>query len=295
MKKRKFFIVDVFAEKKYSGNQLAVFMNADDLSRNDMQQIAKEINYSETTFVLSREKESSGYKVRIFTPEKEVPFAGHPTLGTAYIIQREIIKDMANEIVLNLKAGNIPVIFKYKDNKPSVLFMKQNFPVFGEIFDKKSISNALGLKENDLMKDFPVQEVSTGLPFIIVALRSLKAVKKACINKKLFYKIINNRDAKAVLIFSKETYSDNNELNVRVFADYFGVPEDPATGSANGCLAGYLIEHNYFNQQKIDIKVEQGYELGRPSKLYLKAQRRKGKIEVLVGGKVFLTAKGEFI
>jgi trans-2,3-dihydro-3-hydroxyanthranilate isomerase len=293
--RRKFFIVDVFAEEKYSGNQLAVFLDSDGMSSQEMQQVAKEVNYSETTFVFSKKTESSGFKVRIFTPEKEVPFAGHPTLGTAYIIQREIIKDLEKEIVLNLKAGDIPVTLKYKEGKPEVLFMKQKNPVFGEIFDKQTLADALSLKKANLMEKHPVQEVSTGLPFIMAPLKSLKAVKEASINKELFYKVIKKSEAKAILVFSRETYSEKNDLHVRVFADYFGVPEDPATGSANGCLAGYLIEKNYFNQQKIDIKVEQGYELGRPSKLYLKAQRKGGEIEVLVGGKVFLTAKGEFI
>ncbi|MFW6124191.1 MAG: PhzF family phenazine biosynthesis protein [Acidobacteriota bacterium] len=295
MKKRKFFIVDVFAEKKYSGNQLAVFLDAEDISKQEMQQIAKEVNYSETTFVLSNKNKSREYKVRIFTPEKEVPFAGHPTLGTAYVIQREIIKERTNEVILNLKAGNIPVAFNYRNNKPEILFMKQNCPVFGEIFDKHLVSRALSLKQDDIMEEFLIQEVSTGLPFIIVALKSLKAVKKAHVNKELFYEIIKDKDAKAVLIFCSETYHKKNDLNVRVFADYFGVPEDPATGSANGCLAGYLIEHDFFSRKKIDIKVEQGYEIGRPSRLYLRAQEKEGKTEVFVGGKVFLTAKGEFI
>jgi len=295
MKKRKFYIVDVFAENKYSGNQLAVFLDAGDMSKNDMQRIAKEVNYSETTFILSNKKEINGYKVRIFTPEKEVPFAGHPTLGTAYIIQKEIINAKAKEVVLDLKAGNIPVRFKYKNTDPDILFMKQNEPTFGKTFDKHVISEALGLGEKDIMENFPVQMISTGLPFIIVALKSLKAVTEAHINKKLFYEVIKNKKAKAVLIFSKETYRKKNDLNVRVFADYFGVPEDPATGSANGCLAGYLIKHDYFKSKKINIRVEQGYEIGRPSKLYLKARRKDGKIEVYVGGKVFLTAQGEFI
>ncbi len=294
MNKKKFFIVDVFAEKKYSGNQLAVFLHHNDLSKQDMQVLAKEVNYSETTFILSNRKESDGYKVRIFTPEKELPFAGHPTLGTAYIIQREIIRSHVNKVVLDLKGGQIPVFFKYKGEETDKLYMKQKAPEFGETFDKLLLSNALGLNESDFVKNLPAQEVSTGLTFIIVALNDLESVKKARINKDLFYNIVKNKDAKAVLIFSRETYHESNDLNVRVFADYFGVPEDPATGSANGCLAGYLIEHDYFKKQKIDIKVEQGYEIGRFSNLYLKAERKNRKIDVFVGGRVFLSAKGEF-
>ncbi|MBD3414177.1 MAG: PhzF family phenazine biosynthesis isomerase [Candidatus Aminicenantes bacterium] len=295
MKTRKFYMVDVFAENKYSGNQLAVFPDAADMSKQEMQCLAKEINFSETTFILSQYRENSRYKVRIFTPEKEVPFAGHPTLGTAFIIQKEFIQEQVKEIILDLKAGLIPVSVTYEHNKPDMFCMKQKSPRFGKTIDQKIMAEALSLKTNDFMGSYPIQEVSTGLPFLIVALKSLKAVKQSCVQREIFFDVIKDLKAKAVLIFTDQTLFRENQLHARVFADYFGVPEDPATGSANGCLAAYLAKHDFFNKPKISIQVEQGYEIKRPSRLYLKAHKRDESIDVYVGGKVFLTARGEFV
>ncbi|MBU7030651.1 MAG: PhzF family phenazine biosynthesis protein [Theionarchaea archaeon] len=291
--KRTFFIVDVFAEEKYAGNQLAVFTNAKALSDTEMQKIAKEMNYSETTFVLS-EKEGNGYNVRIFTPEKEVPFAGHPTLGTAFVIQKEIIKEPVNEVMLNLKVGQIPVTLVYDKGNLDTLWMKQLSPEFFQVFDPGTISQVLSVDERDIDTRFPIQEVSTGLPFIIVPLKSLGAVKRARIAREKYYELIQNTKAKALLIFCPETYNEENDLNVRVFVDYYGIPEDPATGSGNGCLAGYLVETMYFGKPHINIKVEQGYEIGRPSLLCLRAEKKE-EIDVFVGGKVIMVARGEFI
>ncbi len=285
MKRLTFYIVDVFAEEKFAGNQLAVFRDAKVLSDSEMQQIAKEINYSETTFILSDGKNDAGYCVRIFTPKREVPFAGHPTLGTAYILQREIVKKPLNTIVLNLKIGQIPVTLSYSHGRVNLLWMKQMQPAFGKTFSAKSISQVLKIDRADIDDRFPLQEVSTGLPFVVVPLKTLDAVKRAKMPKD-----------KAILVFCRETYKKENALHVRVFADAYGVPEDPATGSANGCLAGYLVKHRYFRKAWINIRVEQGYEIGRPSLLLLKAEEKEGAdIDVHVGGKVVMIAKGVFV
>jgi trans-2,3-dihydro-3-hydroxyanthranilate isomerase len=290
-----FYIVDVFAMEKYAGNQLAVFRNTSTLSSLEMQKIAKEMHFSETTFILSEKKRNHGYDVRTFSPEKEMPFAGHPTVGTAYVIQQEIIKKPVAEVILNLKVGQIPVVFSYRDKQPDRLFMKQMAPKFDQTFDADTAAAVLGLNEKDIDERFPIEEVSTGVPFIIMPLKTLNAVKKARTNKDKYFKLIEKTEAKAILIFSPETYNAENDLNVRVFADYYGVPEDPATGSANGCLAGYLVKNRYFGKEKIAIKVEQGCEIGRPSLLFLNAECTDGKIGVYVGGRVFMVAKGEFL
>lgn len=295
MQKHNFYIVDVFAEKKYAGNQLGVFRDAGGLTDNQMQEFAKEMNYSETTFILSEEERNGGYDVRIFTPENELPFAGHPTLGTAFAIQQEIIKKPVERVILNLKVGQIPVDFKYKGADPDIMWMKQIAPTFGQEFDPQTISQVLSLDENDIDDRFPIQEVSTGTPFIMTPLKTLDAVKRARIHKDKYFDLIKNTQAKAILVFCAETYSGENDLNVRVFADYYGVAEDPATGSANGCLAGYLIKNRYFGKDRIDLRVEQGYEIGRPSLLYLKAQDKVDQIEVFVGGRVQMVARGEFV
>lgn len=295
MRAHAFTIVDVFAEKKYAGNQLAVFRDAGDLSDEEMQLFTKEMNYSETTFIISDKKRKSGYDVRIFTPAEEIPFAGHPTLGTAFVIQQEIIRKPIEKVILNLRIGQIPVALSFSKGEVDDLWMEQKQPEFGPELDKAIIAKALSIEETDIHDKFPVQEVSTGLPFMIVPLKTLEAVKKARINRDVFFGLIADTEAKAPLIFCPETYNPKNDLNCRVFVDYYDIPEDPATGSANGCLAGYLVRHRYFGENRINVRVEQGYEIGRPSLLYLKAEENADAIDVFVGGKVFNIAKGEFI
>ncbi|MHA1987905.1 MAG: PhzF family phenazine biosynthesis protein [Promethearchaeota archaeon] len=290
MPKCKFYIVDVFAERKYEGNQLAVFLAEDTFSDAEMQKIAREMNFSETTFITS----IKDYNVRIFTPDVELPFAGHPTLGSAYVIQKEIIKSNIKTLLLNLKIGPIPVLFKYKSGDADEIWMEQNVPAFGKFFDTELIAKTLFLSEDDIDIRFPIQEVSTGLPFIIVPLRNLAALKRARVERDKLLDLIENTNAKSILIFCPEARNKGNHLSVRVFTEVPGF-EDPATGSGNGCLAAYLVNHQYFVKNSINIRVEQGYEIGRPSLLLLKAEEIEGKISVSVGGKAFIIASGEFL
>lgn len=292
-----FYIVDVFAVGKYTGNQLAVFAGngVAALSDRDMQRIAKEMNYSETTFITSAEMRDGGYDVRIFMPEQELPFAGHPTLGTAFILQQEIVKKQVETVVLNLKVGQIPVTLHYNGEAVEWLWMRQKVPTFGQGFSADKMATILNLEVDEIDSRFPIEEVSTGVPFIIVPLKTLASVRRIKVNKDKYFELVSNTNAKAILVFCPETYSPENNLNVRMFADAMGVPEDPATGSANGCLAGYLVEYFYFGEDAIDIKVEQGYEIGRPSLLLLKAHREATGIEVNVGGRSMTIAKGVFV
>lgn len=291
----KFYILDVFAEAKYTGNQLAVFPEASSLSEQQMQRLAKEMNYSETTFIVSPDVRDEGYDVRIFTPEQELPFAGHPTLGTAYVLQQEIINQPVNSVKLNLKVGQIPVSLYYSGNTLEWLWMQQKTPTFQQGFTSDQLRAILNLEQHEIDSQFPIQAVSTGVPFIIVPLKTQASLKKIRINRDRYFELVNTTEAKSILVFCPETYKPENHLNVRVFADYFGVPEDPATGSANGCLAGYLVQNSYFGDAVIDLRVEQGYEIGRPSLLLLKAEKKDEEIEVFVGGKVIMVAKGEFV
>ena len=289
MPKCKFYIVDVFAERKYEGNQLAVFLAEDTFSDAEMQKIAREMNFSETTFITSIED----FTVRIFTPDVELPFAGHPILGAASLIQQEIIKSNVKTILINTKIGPIPVLFKYKSGEVEEIWMEQNVPAFGKFYDPELITNTLYLNEEDIDIRFPIQEVSTGLPFIIVPLKNLDALKRARVDREKLLNLIENTSAKSILIFCPEARNKGNHVSVRVFAEVPGL-EDPATGSGNGCLAAYLVNHQYFGKTSVDIRVEQGYEIGRPSLLLLKAEEIEGKISVSVGGKAFIIASGEF-
>ncbi len=289
MPKCKFYIVDVFAEKKYEGNQLAVFLAEDIFSDTEMQKIAREMNFSETTFITS----IKDFNIRIFTPDVELPFAGHPTIGTAYVFQKEIIKSNVKTLSLNLKIGQIPILFKYKSGDTEEIWMEQNIPAFGKFFDPELIAKTLYLKEEDIDIRFPIQEVSTGLPHIIVPLKNLDALKRARVGRERFFDLVENTSAKSILIFCPEARNKGNHLSVRVFTEVPGF-EDPATGSGNGCLAAYLVNRQYFGKNSIDVRVEQGYEVGRPSLLLLKAEEIEGKISVSVGGKAFIIASGEF-
>jgi trans-2,3-dihydro-3-hydroxyanthranilate isomerase len=295
MTKHSFYIVDVFAEEKYAGNQLAVLRDAGDISDAEMQRIAREMNYSETTFILSEEQRDGGYDVRIFTPEEELPFAGHPTLGTAYVIQHEIITEPVETVILNLKVGQIPVTLSYTGEQTDILWMKQNAPTFDRVFDPEPIRRVLNLNKGDIDDNFPIQEVSTGLPFIIVPLRTLDAVKRAKVARDEYFDLIKDTAAKGLFIFCPQTYNRQNDLNVRAFLDYYGVPEDPACGSGAGCLAGYLVKYRYFGKDSISVRAEEGYEIGRPSLLFLEAEDKEEKIDVLVGGRVVMVAQGEFV
>jgi len=282
----------VFALEKYAGNQLAVVMNAGNLSTVEMQKIANEMHFSETTFILSNEKRNGGYDVRIFTPYLEVPFAGHPTLGTAYVIRRSIPGNRRGDVVLNLKVGQIPVAFEQVLGNELILWMKQLPPSFGKTFKTKELAKVLQLKDEDFDVRFPIQEVSTGMPFIIVPLKNLDAVKRARVNMDRLLEMASDVQG-GILVFCPETVDPRNNLHVRVFVDLHGVPEDPATGSGNGCLAGYLSRYQYFGISRVNAKVEQGYEVRRPSLLLLKARKIGDILQVEVGGKVFLIAKGK--
>ena len=290
MESMSFYIVDVFAEEKYQGNQLAVFRNAADLSKDEMQRIARETNYAETTFILSDSKVKNGYDVKIFTPDFEVPFAGHPTLGTSFIIHREIENGLTDRVNLNLGVGQIPVTFEQNSD----IWMKQNPPRFGRTVDRKTVSEILSINIDDIDAHFPIQEVSTGMPSVIVPLKSLRAVRQCRVDHIAYKRFLQEAFSANILVFCKETYEKENQLNVRVFCEDSGFPEDAATGSANGNLAGYLLEYGYFNSGQLQYSVEQGYEINRKSLLKVKAGKTGGQFDINVGGKVFLVAKGEW-
>lgn len=290
-----FWIVDVFAETKYAGNQLAVFTDAGDLSTAEMQQIAKEINFSETTFIRSSELRDGGYDVRIFTPATELPFAGHPTLGTAFVLQQMIIQQPIDQVILNLPVGQIPVTLHYRDRVPNMLKMRQNSPVFGENLAAEQVAPALGLVVDEIDPRFPIQEVSTGVPFVIVPLKTLTALQQIKVDVDRLLALVEPLHAKMVFVFCPETRNPANHFSARMFAYAVGIPEDPATGSANGCFAGYLVQHRYLGTTAIDVQVEQGYEIGRPSLLLLQAHQLNEAIEVFVGGQVVKIAAGQFV
>lgn len=278
---RKFFITDVFSEGPYAGNQLATMPDASGIPAEEMQQIARAFNFAETTFITGGSLEK-GFDVRIFTPNSELPFAGHPTLGTSYLIRNEILKSDVGELTLNLGVGPIPVTFA----DDGVLWMTQNQPEFGATFDAVDVANELGLAPSDIDARFPCRNVSTGLEFLLVPLVSYEALQKSCVGL--------GQLAQTYFLFCAGGYNLEQQIQARMFAAALGVTEDPATGSANGCLAAYLAEYEYFGPGPVDVSVGQGYEIARPSQLYLQSEKLSDEFLIRVGGKVRLVAEGEW-
>ncbi|WP_232697433.1 PhzF family phenazine biosynthesis protein [Brevibacillus daliensis] len=286
----KFYMVDVFAENKFEGNQLAVCIPDGNIDEKEMQEIAKEINFSETTFIMPGLQANGGYDVKIFTPDSEIPFAGHPTIGTAYIIKRFLEDNKATEIKLNLNVGQVPVAFNEQ-----YAWMTQNQPVFGPKIDIETIAKTLQIDSNDINTELPIQVVSTGFPSIIVNIKTLDAVNRCKINHQLYDELLEEIGNANLLVFALETVNLENDLHARVFMFTSGHLEDPATGSANGNLAGYLLEHNFFNSNEINYDVEQGYSIGRQSLLKVKANNKDGNFSIQVGGRIFVVAEGKWL
>jgi trans-2,3-dihydro-3-hydroxyanthranilate isomerase len=289
-------VVDVFCtglDARFTGNQLAVVRHAAGLTTEQMQTIAREMNYAETTFILSDDLRDGGYDVRIFTVTREVPFAGHPTLGTAYVINHELRSEPASQLLLNYIVGQIPVTF----SEDGLLWMRQNPPTFHAAPQPALIASALGLSPDDLDARFAPQLVSTGLPFLITPLRTLDAVRRVRLDNTVMQEIrAQLPELDGMLVFAPETYHADNQLNVRVLFDgTIGEPEDAATGSANGCLAAYLSSQCYFGTEQVDCRVEQGYEIQRPSLLLLRAQPGDTVPEVHVGGYVVPVVRGHLL
>ncbi|MXR50278.1 PhzF family phenazine biosynthesis isomerase [Halovenus sp. WSH3] len=290
---RQFSIVDVFAQERYTGNQLAVVTDAAGLDAEEMQAIAAEMDYSETTFVTG-EPTDGAWPVRIFTPTDEVPFAGHPTLGTAAVIRDSLADGAPENVVLDLAVGEVPVERRQAEDGDR-FWMRQQPPEFGERLGHADLAAVLGLEETQLDTDYPVQIVSTGLATIIVPLRDRAALTGIELDLDAYHDLVGGREAKLVHAFCPDPRADENDIAARMFAPALGVREDPATGSANGCLAAYLSEHEYFGAPAVEARVEQGYELGRPSLLSLRASPEDDTIAVEVGGEVVPVARGELL
>ena len=269
-------IVDVFAEQRFAGNQLAVVEDAGDLTSEAMQDIAREMNFSETTFVTARADDSA--EVRIFTPGQELPFAGHPTIGTAWTLGRD-----RGEFALELKVGRVAVRF---DTDTGIAWMTPPTAVLGDSIASETAAQLVGLELADLNDELPVQWVECGPRFLFIGLKSLAALRRARLDADLHAQLPAAGDGLvAVFVFAPEAYSADADYSARLFFDANGIREDPATGSANSGFAPYLREHL---GAPIDVIVEQGFEIQRPSRLYLKADDT-----IEVGGKVQEVLVGE--
>jgi trans-2,3-dihydro-3-hydroxyanthranilate isomerase len=289
--------LDVFAERPLEGNQLAVFTDARGLSDREMQAIARETNLSETTFILPRDPETertSGIRVRIFTTEEELPFAGHPTLGTAsWLYWNHPAFRGSEEITLDLNIGPIPVRFTPSEPNQHGVFatMRQNDPIFGTPHtDRAILAPILHLAPDDLDPDLPIQMVTTGNPFCIVPLRSLDAARRIALPRSPEVRsYLEGVGAKFVYFITRADSQSGADWHARM--QFYG-GEDPATGSAAGPAIAYLVHHRTVPSDKT-IVIEQGVEMLRPSRLQVSATLAQDKVtNVFVGGRTISVAMG---
>jgi trans-2,3-dihydro-3-hydroxyanthranilate isomerase len=286
----RFHLVDVFATERYAGNQLAVVEDPASFAAEEMQALAAEFGFSETTFVALADTDADApFYTRIFTPRAEIPFAGHPTLGTAWVVRERTGGD-ADRVVLDLPVGEIPVDVRTTDGAET-LWMRQQPPTFGDRRSRDRAADVLGLPVDAFDPDLPVQAVSTGLPTVVVPLRDRDALSGIDVDHDAYDAFVADSEAKNVLAFCFDPRDAANDLAVRVFAPFYDVPEDPATGSSNGCLAGYLVRH-HADDGRVTARVEQGYEMGRPSLLFLDARDEGEGVTVEVGGRVVPVGEG---
>jgi trans-2,3-dihydro-3-hydroxyanthranilate isomerase len=282
--------LDVFTSRALEGNPLAVFPDGRGLSDDEMQAIAKEMNLSETTFILPRDasaEKERGTRVRIFTVQEELPFAGHPTLGTAFALRGN---SGAGEIRLELNVGTIPVRFEDTPGQPSFGEMRQNDPVFGQIHDLRKVAEATGIPVSDIDSDFPIQTVSTGVPFTLLPLRGLEQIRRLQINQAQATEYLSASGGKFFFCVTRETVDPAARLHARML---FYNGEDPATGSASGCAAAWMVQHGIAPPDE-RVLIEQGVEMKRPSRIFVRVSRGNGRVvNVRVGGNVVEVLRGE--
>jgi trans-2,3-dihydro-3-hydroxyanthranilate isomerase len=286
--------VDVFTDRVLTGNALAVVLDGSGLSTEQMQALARETNLSETTFILPGDpatEKTRGIRVRIFTVQEELPFAGHPTLGTAFVLRGQT---GASEVRLDLNVGTVPVRFTQEPSQPAFGEMTQKNPEFGAIHDVDDVAHLTGLSAADFDNSVPIQTVSTGLPYTIVALRSLKTLQNLRLDVSHASEYLERSGGKFFYFVSRETVDPKAHLHARMI---FYNGDDPATGSAAGCCAAWMVAHGVAASDE-QVLIEQGLEVHRPSCIFVRATKTDKQsdnhiVNVRVGGNCVEVLRGE--
>jgi trans-2,3-dihydro-3-hydroxyanthranilate isomerase len=284
-------IFDVFAESPYSGNPLAVVHGAAALDTTTMQAIAREMNLSETAFVLHDAARDGAHDVRIFTPSHELPYAGHPTLGSAFAIREAWLGGEAEALLLRLGIGPVRVQFA----KDGLVWLSAPRATFAPGPDPSLVAAALGLPADALDARLPLEIATTGWHQLLVPLRDLEALRSCRIDAAAHQRLVRAAGPGSLYVFAREARDPRNQLSARSFAPDAGVAEDPATGSAAGWLGAYLARHAVLGTGDVEARIEQGHEIGRPSLLHVRARGAGEALDVSVGGRVIRIARGELI
>ena len=300
-KEAKFTIVDVFTSKPFGGNQLAVFADAAGLSPTQMQSLAHEINFSESTFVLAADAPGALRRVRIFTPRRELPMAGHPTVGTAWVLATRgdiPLRSASVDTTLRLGVGPITVSIESKKRKPSFVWMTHRAAKFGQVRrDRANVARALGVSASDLRDDLPIEAASTGFPFVFVPLKSLAALARCAPNDASLAGLFKPGETKMPVYMFVTNKSATSGVRARMFAPHTdGIPEDPATGSAAAPFGAYAAKHGLLpGAPRVRFIIDQGVEMGRPSRIHVEVTRGNGaSVGLRIGGQCSIVGEGTF-
>jgi trans-2,3-dihydro-3-hydroxyanthranilate isomerase len=298
----KFYQADVFTVQPFGGNPVAVFPNAQGLTDFELQQIAREMNLSETVFVLPPTDEAAVVRLRIFTPTQEIPFAGHPVLGTFYVLAQLgliAVTDGVTRVMQECNIGLFPVEIHAREGQITRVVMTQPKPLFlgsmDETEDLFHIAKALGLPKYQIVDTkAPVMVVSTGLPVVIVPVRALTAVRSIEPDASAIVDMCERFGTNGILVYTTMTVEDHATVHTRMFAPAIGILEDPATGSASGAMGAYLVHNGLVEVGPLtEIIIEQGYEIGRPSRILVQVESDDDAIQtVKVGGQVVMVVEG---
>ncbi len=290
-----FFIVDVFSGQAYSGNPLAVVLGAERFDDATMQRLAAETNYSETTFVYSRPEADGGYRTRLFTPAREIAFAGHPLLGTAWVIRKVHDSESSGLVRLNLQVGQVPVSFETAADGGEVVWFCAPEVSAGATVDPERMAAALGIAASDVDHSFPVQKMSAGTAAMIVPLTGLDVLRRCRLDLQAYESLVAEGFPPLIYLFCTETRDSANDLSARFFFEAHGVREDPATGNGAAFLGAYLTNHGVFAAGKNAWRIEQGHELRRPSLVQLRVISNDGSFRIEVGGRVVAAIQGNVV
>lgn len=287
-----FSIVNVFTSEMWTGNHLVVVRSGGRLSDARMQAIAREIGPA--AFVMSDEPRDGVFDLRVFTPAREIMYCGHPVVGASHVIQTEMLSEPVDHLDVTLPSGPMRIGLARDGDSSPTISQRQEPPRFGVTYPPEDVLGCLtNVSIEDLDLSYPLQEVSTGLPYVVVPVRTLAALQRLSIDPVAYADLVAGSDAKTMLLFAPETLDPDHDMHVRVFAHHYGIPEDPATGSASGALGAYLLEHDPPPAGALRLRIEQGHMVHRPGSLELEASTGPDGVRIDVGGKVVTVASGE--
>ncbi|MEI5907705.1 PhzF family phenazine biosynthesis protein [Bacillus spongiae] len=301
MKTLHYTLVDVFTNKPFGGNQLAVFHGTTMLNEETMQKIARELNLSETVFILPPNNNDKIARLKIFTPKVELPMAGHPTIGAAYVLAKtNIIETIEgeNQWIFEEGIGDVPVTVWKKDGQITKVEMEQPLPNFGDKFvDTQMAAKLLSLSVKELHTTLPIQTVSSGVPFLFIPVSSISSIKNIRFRTDIWDQYFStNQNTMHIFTFSLETEAPHSSVHSRMFAPAMGIAEDPATGAASGPLGAYLVKYGAIqaiDQENYFIRSEQGFEIQRPSHIDISIHANPDIKRVKVGGKSVIIGSGQ--